>query len=154
MTLAIAFAWNGLLLLAVAVFMEFVARFTHKYVMHGCLWSLHEDHHRPRGRGLQKNDLFAVFFAVISIGLIAGGALAGWRMPPIAAGLGMALYGAGYLLFHDVMFHRRIPGLRIRARGRYLQRIVRAHAAHHQHSDKTQGVSFGFLYASRQYDNE
>ena len=29
------------------VFMEFVAWATHKYVMHGFLWYLHEDHHVP-----------------------------------------------------------------------------------------------------------
>ena len=27
-------------------FMEFMAWFTHKYVMHGFLWSLHKDHHK------------------------------------------------------------------------------------------------------------
>ena len=27
--------------------MEFIAWFTHKYVMHGLLWSWHEDHHKP-----------------------------------------------------------------------------------------------------------
>ena len=27
------------------VFMEFVAWFSHKYIMHGFLWSLHKDHH-------------------------------------------------------------------------------------------------------------
>ena len=42
--------------------MEYAAWFTHKHVMHGFLWVLHEDRHHPTGRGLQKNDLFAVFF--------------------------------------------------------------------------------------------
>ena len=28
------------------IFMEFVAWFTHKYVMHGLLWILHRDHHQ------------------------------------------------------------------------------------------------------------
>ena len=26
--------------------MEFMAWFTHKYVMHGILWNLHKDHHK------------------------------------------------------------------------------------------------------------
>ncbi|MES2862928.1 MAG: beta-carotene hydroxylase, partial [Bacteroidota bacterium] len=26
--------------------MEFMAWFTHKYVMHGFLWNLHADHHK------------------------------------------------------------------------------------------------------------
>jgi beta-carotene 3-hydroxylase len=37
---------------------------THKYVMHGFLWSLHKDHHIRDGRKLEKNDWFAVIFAV------------------------------------------------------------------------------------------
>jgi beta-carotene 3-hydroxylase len=142
---------NAVLLAATAVFMEFVAWFTHKYVMHGFLWVLHEDHHRPRHRGLQKNDLFALFFSLVSFSLIYSGWRLG-RMPMASAGLGVALYGVGYVLFHDVMFHRRIPGIRIRARGRYLRRIVRAHAVHHQKSgQKKGGVSFSFLYASKRY---
>jgi len=141
--------------LGTAVFMEFVAWFTHKYVMHGFLWVLHEDHHRPRHRGLQKNDLFALFFSLVSFSLIYGGWIQG-RIWVVSAGLGVALYGVGYVLFHDVMFHRRIPGIRIRPRGhgpmgRYLRRIVHAHAAHHQKSGPKDGVSYSFLYASKRY---
>ncbi|MFL7809748.1 MAG: sterol desaturase family protein [Anaerolineae bacterium] len=139
---------NILIFIALAVFMEYVAWLTHKYVMHGFLWVLHEDHHRPRHRGLQKNDLFAVFFSLISIGLILPGAI--YRVwPLVSAGLGMALYGVGYVLFHDVLFHRRIRGVRLKARGAYLQRIVRAHRLHHQNSGKEGGISFGFLYAPK-----
>jgi len=144
--------WNILLMLVAAVLMEGVAWFTHKHVMHRLLWVLHADHHSPK-RGLQKNDLFAVFFALISMGWIASGVLTE-RPPFIAIGLGMALYGAGYVLFHDIMFHRRIPGIRIRRRTRYLQRITRAHAAHHQRSWRKDGVSFGFLFASKRYDTD
>jgi len=139
---------NIVIFVALAVFMEYVAWLTHKYVMHGFLWVLHEDHHRPRHRGLQKNDLFAVFFSLISIGLILPGML--YHVGPlVAAGLGMALYGVGYVLFHDVLFHRRIRGVRLKARGAYLQRIVRAHRLHHQNSGKEGGISFGFLYAPK-----
>jgi beta-carotene 3-hydroxylase len=142
---------NVLIVLGVAVFMEYVAWFTHKYVMHGFLWILHEDHHRPRDRGLQKNDLFALFFSLVSAPLIVVGLLQDW-VPMVSFGLGMALYGLGYVLFHDVMFHRRIPGLRIKPRGPYLERIVRAHKVHHQSKGREGAVSFGFLYAGRQYD--
>lgn len=142
---------NILIFCGFAVYMEWVAWFTHKYVMHGFLWVLHEDHHRPQGRGWQKNDWFAVFFASISMLVILAGAVRG-VMPVVSAGLGIALYGVGYLLFHDIMFHRRIPGVRIPARGRYLKRIVRAHKVHHQKSNqKEDGISFGFLYARRTY---
>ncbi|MEZ4872708.1 MAG: hypothetical protein R2827_10835 [Bdellovibrionales bacterium] len=44
--------------------MEFAAWWLHKYVMHGFLWNLHEDHHvPPKGRKWQYNDMFAIFFA-------------------------------------------------------------------------------------------
>jgi beta-carotene 3-hydroxylase len=40
--------------------MEFLAWFTHKYIMHGFLWVLHKDHHIRDGRKFEWNDLFAV----------------------------------------------------------------------------------------------
>ena len=141
---------NLLVLLGIAIFMEYVAWFTHKHVMHGFLWVLHKDHQRPKGRGWQRNDLFAAFFSAISFLLIVIGLLRGW-MPLVSAGLGMALYGIGYVLFHDIMFHRRIPGIRLNIKGRYMQRIVRAHKAHHQKGGRENSVSFSFLYAPAKY---
>jgi beta-carotene 3-hydroxylase len=143
---------NVIIFAGLAIYMEYVAWFTHKYVMHGFLWILHEDHHRPRHRGLQKNDLFAVLFSAISFLAIFAGLVRGW-MPLTSAGLGIALYGVGYVLFHDVMFHRRIPGLRIKARGAYLSRIVRAHRVHHQGKSRRDSTSFGFLCAPKRYAN-
>jgi beta-carotene 3-hydroxylase len=148
---SMSFLLNLLIFVAFAVYMEYVAWFTHKYVMHGFLWVLHEDHHRPRGRGWQKNDLFAIFFALPSILAIMTGVLR-QAAPLTAAGFGIALYGLGYVLFHDIMFHRRIPGIRIPARGRYLQRIVNAHKVHHQSKGREGSTTFGFLYAGPQYD--
>jgi beta-carotene 3-hydroxylase len=142
---------NLIIFIVLAIYMEYVAWFTHKYVMHGSLWVLHEDHHRPTGRGWQKNDWFALFFASISMLVIITGLLR--RVMPLAsAGFGIALYGLGYLLFHDIMFHHRIRGVRIRARGRYLQRIVNAHKVHHQGGGREDSTAFGFLYASPKYD--
>lgn len=135
----------------VAVLMEGVARLTHRYAMHGFLWVLHRDHHHPKGRGLQRNDLFAVFFATISFALIAAGTF-GDSMPPIAIGAGMAVYGMGYFLFHDVMFHRRVRWLRLRASTPYLRRIVNAHRVHHRVTARQGATSFGFLYAPSRYD--
>lgn len=144
---------NVLTVLAMAAYMEYVAWFTHKYVMHGTLWSMHKDHHRPRTRGFQRNDLFALFFSALSFLLIAIGVLR-HQMLLVSAGLGMALYGMGYVLFHDVMFHRRIRGIRIKPRGRYLQRIVHAHRVHHQSGGKANSTSFGFLYARARSSDE
>jgi beta-carotene 3-hydroxylase len=53
------------LLLASFAGMEAVAYYTHKYVMHGFLWSLHESHHRPREGLFEKNDLFAFYFTIL-----------------------------------------------------------------------------------------
>ena len=47
--------------------MEFVAWSAHKYVMHGFLWYLHEDHHILTGKIFQKNDAFALIFAIPSV---------------------------------------------------------------------------------------
>lgn len=135
----------------VAVGMEGVAWVTHRYVMHGFLWVLHRDHHNPRGRGLQRNDVFSVFFASISMALIASGTF-GHAPELVAIGVGMAIYGAGYFLFHDVMFHRRVKGLRLRPSTAYLRRIVNAHRVHHRVTSKSGGTSFGFLYAPKRYE--
>ena len=141
-----------LILLSATVFMEFFAWFMHKYVMHGFLWSLHEDHHHPKKRGLEKNDLFTLFFASIAVFLCAFGGLRGiW--PMLFAGLGVTLYGLGYFLFHDILFHRRLRFLKLKADTRYLRRIVNAHAVHHQKTkNRDNGISFGFLYAQSKYD--
>ena len=45
--------------------MEAITWLTHKYVMHGFLWFLHEDHHQPNYTSwFEKNDLFFVIFAI------------------------------------------------------------------------------------------
>ena len=140
-----------LVVVAVACFMEGVAWFLHKYVMHGFLWVLHEDHHRPTKARFEKNDLFGVFFAILSIALFAIGA---WQDSSwvISVAVGITAYGVGYLLFHDIMFHKRIKAIRIRSKHPYMRRITRAHADHHQHSRAHEGVSFSFLYAPSRYN--
>ena len=50
-------------------FMEFVAWFSHKYIMHGFLWTWHESHHKPRKGIFEKNDRFGLVFSIPSIGL-------------------------------------------------------------------------------------
>ena len=57
-------------------FMEFMAWFTHKYVMHGWLWNLHADHHKKDHYGfLERNDAFFLIFAVPSMILFIVGRL-------------------------------------------------------------------------------
>ena len=138
-----------LVFLGAAVFWECVAWFMHRYVMHGFGWYLHQDHHRTSGRRLQKNDSYALFFAFVSFMLIFNGLRTGVTLAA-AAGFGVALYGVGYVLFHDILFHRRVPGLRITATHPYLARIVASHRVHHRTVTRDGAVSFGFLWARKQ----
>lgn len=131
----------------VFVSMEGVAWFLHKYVMHGFGWYLHEDHHRFTGKRFQKNDLFGLFFGVISFILILTGVLSRLDVK-FVVGVGIMLYGIGYFMVHDIFFHRRIR-ISYRPRSEYMKRVLNAHAIHHQKSTAHSGVNFGFLYASR-----
>ena len=109
------------------LFMEFYAWFMHKYVMHGFLWILHEDHHRYHESWLEKNDIFTLFFSSIAIVLLYYGTT--YAIPfVLSAGIGVTLYGVCYFLFHDVMFHRRMKFLKLKPGTRYLRRIINAHA--------------------------
>lgn len=136
-------------LIVSAIAMEGVAWFTHKYVMHGFLWFLHEDHHRPRKGVFEKNDLFAVFFGALSATLITVGLTWGpsWVT---AVGFGMAVYGVGYVVFHDMIFHKR---LRVPTpKFAYMQRIIHAHRYHHSSGHAKDGCrAFGFLWAPAKY---
>ena len=135
---------GAIFVLALAA-MEAVAYYSHKYVMHGWLWGLHESHHTQREGVFELNDLFAVIFATPSITLIWFGTNGyPWAL---WAGLGVAAYGVVYFVFHDVIVHRRIHH-DWRPKSRYMQRIVHAHRLHHATSDKKGAVSFGFIYAS------
>jgi len=63
-----------LIFLGTFLFMEFMAWFTHKYVMHGFLWSLHKDHHRKdHDSWFERNDLFFIFYAIVSMSLFYAG---------------------------------------------------------------------------------
>jgi beta-carotene 3-hydroxylase len=130
------------LVLAAFAGMEVVAWWTHRYVMHGWLWSLHRSHHELREGVFELNDLFAVFFSLPSMALIYAGTWY-WR-PALYLGIGMTCYGAAYALFHDALVHRRFPSpipLRL------MKTQVQAHRLHHAVATKYGCVSFGFLWA-------
>ena len=125
--------------------MEIVANVTHKYLMHGPLWFLHESHHVETEGLFEKNDLFGIFFALPSIALIYLGT---HGYPPLLwLGLGMTAYGAFYFGFHDVVVHRRIETALRPKSPEYVKRIIQAHHIHHWTKTKDGAVSFGFLYA-------
>ena len=132
------------------IFMELFAWFLHKYVMHGFGWYLHEDHHRYTKGRFEKNDVFGLFFSFLSFIFILTGFFSNLdiRLP---VGIGIACYGIGYFLVHDIFFHRRIK-IRYRPKSSYMKRVLNAHAIHHQKSKAHHGICFGFLYANKKYN--
>lgn len=127
---------------------EAVAWFTHKYVMHGFLWFLHEDHHHPGYKRFEKNDLFALFFAGIAIFLIFKG------LPECTwtfwAGLGITAYGMAYFFVHDIFVHQRIKIFK-HTQIPYLLALRKAHKIHHKNLGKENGEAFGFLFVKKKY---
>ena len=137
----------GILLFIMTILvMESVAYVTHRWIMHGPGWFLHESHHRERRGRFEANDLYALIFAVPSIVLLYGGVNLDWGSWAIWVGAGIAAYGAIYFGFHDVIVHQRIAH-RYVARSAYMKRIVQAHRLHHATESKHGSVSFGFLWA-------
>jgi len=129
--------------------MEGVAWLTHKYIMHGPLWSLHKDHHVPHDHAMERNDLFALFFAspAILLMVFSGGVWTVWFW----LGAGITGYGLAYSIFHDIIVHRRIK-IKHKPTTRYMKRIIRAHKVHHKSLRKDDAEAFGFLFALPRYD--
>jgi beta-carotene 3-hydroxylase len=138
----------ALIVLATVFAMEWVAWSSHKYIMHGFGWGWHRDHHEPHDRRLEKNDLFGVVGAAMSISMFALGSplVMGERAwwPGTWIGLGILGYGIIYTLVHDGLVHQR--WFRYVPRGGYLKRLVQAHNLHHATVSKEGGVSFGFVF--------
>ncbi len=130
-------------------FMEFVAWFAHKYIMHGMLWNWHRDHHVREPGFFEKNDRFFLLFAIPSMTffLIGGITSHTWGL---FVGLGILLYGISYFLVHDVFIHQRFRWFR-RSNNRYFRAIRKAHKIHHKHLTKEDGECFGMLIVPRKY---
>ncbi len=141
---------NIILTVITFCFMEFVAWATHKYVMHGFLWKLHEDHHVVNHKNrLQKNDFFFLIFAIPSVILMYNG-YSGYSF---FIGLGILLYGIAYFIIHEVIIHRRIPPPK-KTKSKYIKAIRKAHKIHHKNLTKYNGVNFGMLIVPRKYFKE
>jgi beta-carotene 3-hydroxylase len=125
--------------------MEFVAWSAHKYLMHGWLWNLHEDHHTKTNhhKPFEQNDAFFVIFATPAILCFA---LGSYYVIPylIAIGSGISAYGLCYFLVHDIFIHQRIKWFK-RSDNFYLRAIRKAHKMHHKHLGKEDGECFGML---------
>jgi beta-carotene 3-hydroxylase len=134
---------NGLIVLSTFCFMEFMAWFTHKFVMHGFLWMLHKDHHVTEPGFFEKNDSFFLIFAIPSFLLLLFGAENGVDFK-IFIGLGILLYGICYFLVHDVFIHQRFKIFR-NSNHPYFRAIRKAHKVHHKHLGREKGECFGML---------
>jgi beta-carotene 3-hydroxylase len=139
-----------LVLILTFVFMEFIAWFSHKYIMHGFLWTLHKDHHKKdHDSWFERNDLFFIFYAVVSfINVYAWGEHAFWAGLPI--GIGIFIYGVSYFIVHDIFIHQRFKILR-NSKNRYAKGLRRAHKIHHKNINKDGGECFGMLWVPLKY---
>ncbi|NVK64385.1 MAG: sterol desaturase family protein [Flavobacteriales bacterium] len=129
--------------------MEFAAWSAHKYLMHGFLWKIHEDHHKVTPRFFEKNDLFFLIFAIPSWLCIMLGFIYEVNFS-IGFGFGIALYGIVYFLVHDVLIHRRFKWFD-KTNNAYFRAIRKAHKIHHKNQEKEDGECFGMLIVPRKY---
>jgi len=130
--------------------MEGVTWLTHRFVMHGFLWYLHEDHHRKGPGFFEKNDWFFVIFAIPSIGMILLGALRPEFWWVQAIGFGVMAYGFAYFMVHEIIIHQRFKYF-TRSNNIYIRAIRWAHKMHHKHLGKEDGESFGMLMVHQKY---
>ena len=139
---------NLLAFLSTYFAMEGVAWLTHKYVMHGFLWSLHESHHRPRHGIFEKNDFFFLFYATIAMILM----YFGWEQLDYRfwMGIGVTAYGFTYFVLHDIFIHRRAKILD-KLDSRYFRAMRKAHKVHHKKMGKEDGEEFGLLLFKKEH---
>jgi len=140
----------GIFIIIITFFaMELVAWATHKYLMHGLLWKLHKDHHVvDKNNKFQKNDFFFLIFAIPSMILI----YIGYEYDNISLffGLGIALYGLGYFIVHEIIIHQRLRFFK-KSNNSYIRSIRMAHKVHHKTLGKYGASSFGMLIVSKKY---
>ncbi len=136
------------------VLMEGVTWLTHRFIMHGLLWMLHEDHHNKNPESkLEKNDWFFVIFAVPAMILIGTGTYLPGYTNLAFVGAGITLYGMAYFVVHEVIIHRRFRWLD-KSDNIYIRAIRKAHKVHHKHLGKEDGECFGMLLVPTKYFKE
>ena len=140
-------AWFEKLAIVVfmVLFMECFAWAAHKYIMHGWGWGWHKSHHEEHGGLFEKNDLYAVVFAVVPIVLFIVGL---WWEPLWWAALGITVYGGIYAFVHYMLVHQR-GGFRWVPKQGYFKQLLQAHRLHHAVEGKDGTVSHGFLFARK-----
>ncbi len=141
---------NILVTLGAFLAMEGVAWFTHKYVMHGLLWTLHRDHHKKETTDfLERNDSFFLIFAIPGIICLFVGMENNFSLL-FFVGLGITIYGMAYFFIHDIFIHQRFKVLR-NSENRYFKALRRGHKMHHKHLGKEDGECFGMLWVPMKY---
>ena len=140
------------IVVATFFFMEFMAWFTHKYVMHGLMWYFHKDHHQHEPGFFEKNDVFFLIFAIPSWLCIMLG-LMNANFYVVSIGAGIAVYGLSYFLMHDIFIHQRFKWFR-NSNNFYLLALRKAHKIHHKHLGKEEGECFGMLVVPPKYYKE
>lgn len=137
------------IILVTFLIMEGITWLTHRYIMHGFLWYLHQDHHQKSPGFFEKNDAFFLIFAIpgwlcIMLGLQ-------YKFYTVAAiGLGISMYGFAYFVVHEVIIHQRFKWF-TRSNNTYIRTIRWAHKMHHKHLNKYKGESFGMLMVAKKY---
>lgn len=139
-----------LVFLAAFCTMEFMAWFTHKFIMHGFLWHLHKDHHhKDHNSWFERNDLFFIFYALVSLTFALLWEFADF-WPGLPIGLGILAYGISYFIVHDIFIHQRFKLFR-NANNWYAKGIRRAHKMHHKNIGKKDSECFGMLFVPFKY---
>ena len=142
--------FSGILIVFLAFAgMEFMAWFTHKYVMHGFMWYFHKDHHQKEEGWFEKNDVFFLIYATPGILLILTGIAAGFDFK-FFTGIGITLYGFTYFFVHDIFIHQRFKIFR-NTQHPYFLAIRKAHKAHHKVITKHDGTCYGMLLVPKKY---
>ncbi len=139
-----------LIFIATFCIMEFMAWFTHKYIMHGFLWVLHKDHHKKdHDSWFERNDAFFLYYAAMSMALIMIASNT-WFWYGYPIGFGIMAYGAAYFLVHDILIHQRFKLFR-RTNNWYARGVRKAHKIHHKNLGKEDGECFGMLLVPFKY---
>lgn len=133
------------IVLFTVIIMECFSWLIHKYLFHGPLWFLHKSHHQPKRGFFEWNDLFAIFFAILSLYLMYTD-LEKFKFK-FFAGLGITIYGFIYFIIHDWFVHRRLKTFK--SNNSYLRAIRKAHKIHHKNMGKENGSAFGLLFVRK-----
>ena len=129
--------------------MEVITWLTHRYVMHGFLWYLHEDHHQKGPGFFEKNDAFFLIFGIPTFfGILYGTIYNNYWLQAIC--YGVMAYGVAYFVVHDVIIHQRFKWFS-RSNSTYVRAIRWGHKMHHKHLGKHDGECFGMLIVHKKY---